>query len=150
MVDTIPKGSPSADLVVTTALLELSTDCGSCGSLCLLLGTDATGDHASELPRNSAVLVALGVSSLEPILLLSFGIVTLCSLPSNLSIFKLSISQRASSKRISNSFFSNWSASHSIDTLSICCCFSCTSRSYMPSLYLRAFEHYLCLEEPMR
>ena len=107
MVDTIPKGSPSADLVVTTALLELSTDCGSCGSLRLLLGTDATGDHASVLPHNDAVLVTLGVSSSEPILLHSFGMVTLRSLPSNLSILRLSISRRVSSKRVSNSFFSN-------------------------------------------
>ena len=104
MVDTIPEGSPSDDLVVTTALLELSTDCGSCGSLRLLLGTYATGDHASELPFNDAVLVTLRVSSSEPILLLPFGIVMLRSLQSNLSIFRLSISLRVSSKRISNSF----------------------------------------------
>ena len=80
-VDTIPEGSPSDDFVVTTALLELSTDCGSCGSLRLLLGTDTTGDHVSELPCNDVVLVTLGVSSSEPILLLSFGIVTLRLLP---------------------------------------------------------------------
>lgn len=63
-------GNPSYSLVVTTDLLELTTDCGSFGSLCLLFSTNATGDHASELPHNDAVLVALGVSSLEAILLL--------------------------------------------------------------------------------
>ena len=78
---------------MTTDSLELATDCGSCGSLCLLLSTNATGDHASELPHNDEVLVVLGVSSLEAILLLSFGIVMFCSLPSNLSILRLSISQ---------------------------------------------------------
>ena len=67
----------SIDVTIVAAdSLECVTDCGTCGSLCLLLGTN---DHKSEMDGATLVLVivVLRVSNFESMSIVVFGTVTL-------------------------------------------------------------------------